>query len=186
MEDHADGTRTCQACNARLPLDSFHSDSQSPGGRRKTCKSCRTHREKTRYAEDPERHRERMANHRRANISKVRAADSARYERDKPKRLALAIANTHVRRARIAAVPFDRGISVPALRKRDGDRCYYCSARMVFRSFKKGERPGTQATLEHMQPISRGGSHTWDNCVLACWACNIGKGAREDSFWAVS
>lgn len=179
VRDFPDGTRECQGCNQRLPLDDFHNDARSPGGKRKRCKTCRIAREAERYHADVDRIRDRMSQYRRENLEKVRAADSARYERDKEKRLALAIANSHVRRARIANNGYERGITVPALRKRDGDRCYYCACKMVFKSFPKGERPATQATLEHIQPISKGGAHSWANCVLACWRCNISKGARD-------
>lgn len=33
-------------------------------------------------------------------------------------------------------------------------------------------------TLEHMIPLSRGGSHGFDNWALSCWACNHAKQAR--------
>lgn len=178
VQDHADGTRTCQECQARLPLDSFHNDSRGPGGKRKTCKTCRTARETARYNADPEAARAKMRKFRQENLDHVRAREAAAYERHRERAIASAIAQTHVRRARMAGRPYDRGISVSALRKRDGDRCYYCQVKMVFKSFPKGNRPGTQATLEHIEAIARGGSHTWNNCVLACWSCNIGKGAR--------
>lgn len=179
VKDFADGTRECAQCNLRLPLDSFHNDAKSPLGKRKQCKACRIARETERYNEDPERHRQRMLNYRNANLEKVRAADMARYERDKEKRLVHAIANSHLRRARMANNGFERGVTVPALRKIHGDTCHYCGVTMVFKSFPKGKRPTTQATLEHLQPISRGGSHTFENCRLSCWGCNISKGATD-------
>ncbi|MEW1705967.1 HNH endonuclease [Microbacterium sp. NPDC089190] len=185
VTDYEDGTRDCQICERRLPLDKFHNDAKAPAGKRKECKACRTSREVVRYHADAQNVRVRMARYRQENLEKVRAADNARYERDKDKRIALAIANTHVRRARLANNGYEPGITVSALRKRDGDRCYYCACEMVFKSFPKGERHDNQATLEHMTPISRGGSHTWDNCVLSCWRCNITKGTRLD-FWQLT
>jgi len=54
------------------------------------------------------------------------------------------------------------------LYRRDGFTCQYC-----------GNRPGTQElTLDHVQPRSQGGRTTWENCVLACTACNTRKGGR--------
>jgi 5-methylcytosine-specific restriction endonuclease McrA len=83
-----------------------------------------------------------------------------------------------VRRARIRNQGFERGVTVPALRKRDGDHCHYCNVAMYFGRSGQGTRPRNMATLEHKQAIARGGSHTFSNCVLACWACNSAKGAK--------
>ena len=52
--------------------------------------------------------------------------------------------------------------------KRDHSSCQYC-----------GVRPGTQElTIDHIIPRSRQGSTTWENCVLACVACNAKKANR--------
>lgn len=177
--DYADGTRECQGCGNRLPLSDFHNDARSPLGKRKTCKGCRTKQEAARYHSDAKRVRARMARYRADNLDKVRAADMARYERDKEKRLVLAVANSHLRRARIANNGWERGVTITALRNRDGDTCHYCGIELVFASFAKKKRPANQATIEHLTPISRGGGHTFANCALSCWACNSSKGAGD-------
>lgn len=52
--------------------------------------------------------------------------------------------------------------------KRDRFTCQYC-----------GTRPGTsELTIDHVTPRSRGGQSTWENCVLACVACNARKADR--------
>lgn len=33
-----------------------------------------------------------------------------------------------------------------------------------------------RATLDHVLPLSRGGTHTWDNVAAAHWICNMEKG----------
>ena len=49
--------------------------------------------------------------------------------------------------------------------KRDHFTCQYC-----------GCRPGTsELTIDHVHPRSRGGVSSWENCVLACVACNHRK-----------
>lgn len=181
--DFDDGTRKCQSCAMRKPLGEFHRDARAPLGRRKTCKSCRVDVEKSRYAADPEKFREKMRADRAADPERYRRVDMARYERDWEKRVAAATAYTHLRRARIASTRADKGISLAALRAMDGDLCCYCSEPVVFQSFPKGMRSDNQATLEHVLPISRGGTHTFDNCAIACWRCNISKGAADD--WTV-
>jgi 5-methylcytosine-specific restriction endonuclease McrA len=51
---------------------------------------------------------------------------------------------------------------------RDGHRCQYCGQRM----------PGTELSLDHVIPRSRGGRTCWENVVCACLACNVEKGGR--------
>jgi 5-methylcytosine-specific restriction endonuclease McrA len=54
------------------------------------------------------------------------------------------------------------------LYRRDQNTCQYC-----------GARPGTEElTIDHVQPRSRGGTSTWENCVLACLDCNQKKANR--------
>jgi len=52
--------------------------------------------------------------------------------------------------------------------KRDKYTCQYC-----------GVQPGPEElTIDHVMPKSRGGGSTWENCVLACIACNKKKANR--------
>jgi 5-methylcytosine-specific restriction endonuclease McrA len=54
------------------------------------------------------------------------------------------------------------------LYKRDSYTCQYC-----------GKQPGSEElTVEHIQPKSRGGLTTWENCVAACVECNHRKGSK--------
>jgi len=47
---------------------------------------------------------------------------------------------------------------------RDGHSCQYCGARAD--------------SIDHVRPRSRGGTHTWENVVAACRACNASKRDR--------
>lgn len=49
---------------------------------------------------------------------------------------------------------------------RDGYRCQYCGTDVNRRS----------ATLDHVQPVSKGGKSVWENSVTACGPCNSRKG----------
>ena len=52
--------------------------------------------------------------------------------------------------------------------RRDQNTCQYC-----------GARPGTpELSIDHLQPRSRGGLSSWENCVLACMECNRRKANR--------
>jgi len=63
-----------------------------------------------------------------------------------------------------AAVTFSRR----NIFKRDRFTCQYC-----------GAQPGSEElTLDHVVPRSQGGESRWENCVLACLACNKRKADR--------
>lgn len=52
--------------------------------------------------------------------------------------------------------------------KRDHNTCQYC-----------GAQPGSEElTIDHVVPRSHGGVSSWENCVLACVACNKRKADR--------
>ena len=67
---------------------------------------------------------------------------------------------TYVRVPYRARVPMTRA----ALMHRDRFRCAYCG--------------GKADTIDHVVPRSRGGAHSWENCVAACSACNHRKADR--------
>lgn len=46
--------------------------------------------------------------------------------------------------------------------------CYYCKVRLKIR----------EATVDHVIPLSKGGSIAIENCVLACSSCNVNKGNK--------
>jgi 5-methylcytosine-specific restriction endonuclease McrA len=54
------------------------------------------------------------------------------------------------------------------LYQRDNFTCQYCGTRL----------PADRLSIDHVQPKSKGGKTTWDNCVLACVGCNTRKADR--------
>lgn len=58
---------------------------------------------------------------------------------------------------------------VEALRERDGDNCWLCGNKMRF-----GGIPniGKAATVEHLQPLSKGGTWAMENLALCHLGCN--------------
>ncbi|MGW5454108.1 HNH endonuclease [Nocardia sp. NPDC003979] len=64
---------------------------------------------------------------------------------------------TYVRVPYRARVPMTRA----ALMHRDRYRCGYCG--------------GKAETIDHVIPRSRGGEHSWENCVASCAPCNHRK-----------
>src|SRR3954451_20356022 len=68
-----------------------------------------------------------------------------------------------MRLSRYVRVPYRRAVPMTraGVLRRDGRRCGYCGKRAD--------------TIDHVVPRSRGGTHTWDNCVAACRLCNSRK-----------
>ena len=73
---------------------------------------------------------------------------------------------TVMRLSRYVRVPYRRAVPMTraGVLRRDGRRCAYCARRAD--------------TIDHVVPRSRGGGHTWENCVAACRACNSRKADR--------
>ena len=71
-----------------------------------------------------------------------------------------------MRLSRYVRVPYRRPVPMTraGVLRRDGRRCAYCSRRAD--------------TIDHVVPRSRGGGHTWENCVAACRTCNARKADR--------
>lgn len=78
---------------------------------------------------------------------------------------------THVRQRR------SRKLSLLGrLFERDMGRCRYCGRECKLAKPKKGLPPaGAMATVDHITPVSRGGSSDMWNLALACWSCNNKK-----------
>src|SRR5215470_4698227 len=51
---------------------------------------------------------------------------------------------------------------------RDGNRCQYCGHKF----------PSSELSLDHVIPLSRGGTSSWENIVCSCLKCNVKKGNR--------
>ena len=75
----------------------------------------------------------------------------------------------YVRVPHRSRVPLTRG----ALMRRDNYLCAYCGHRAE--------------TIDHVVPRSRGGMHSWENCVASCMRCNHSKGDRlvEELGWTL-
>lgn len=58
---------------------------------------------------------------------------------------------------------------------RDGWICYLCNQK-IDKSLRGDS--WMRATIDHIIPICKGGTHTYDNCAAAHWLCNMEKGDK--------
>lgn len=172
------GLRICKACGEAKQDSEYHRDRCAPDGLVSKCKPCACAYEAERYERDAEKVRAKQRARRAADPDKARRQDMERYKRMRDERIERATMQSHIRRARLAEVPTDKGLTRLALRKRDGDLCHYCKREMDFSRAVGRKFHDLHATIEHVIAISQGGSHTFENCVLACRSCNLRKNAK--------
>jgi 5-methylcytosine-specific restriction endonuclease McrA len=52
---------------------------------------------------------------------------------------------------------------------RDLYTCQYCETELI----------RANLTVDHVLPVSKGGTLEWNNCVTACMPCNTAKGDKQ-------
>ena len=75
-------------------------------------------------------------------------------------------------------------IKLKSLVERDGGICYLCGREIDWNDFTTDSAGNficgsSYPTVEHLKPLARGGTHTWDNVRLAHHLCNSIKGTAE-------
>jgi len=133
------------------------------------------------YAKNKERLKPKMIAYREKNIEAVRArvrrwhkanpdkvrSNIKRYEERYPEKKKIVQMNTN-RRRRNAPGKISHGI-VDRLNKLQKNKCACCKI-----SLKK-----VKVHLDHIQPISKGGSNTDDNIQILCSSCNLTKSSKH-------
>jgi 5-methylcytosine-specific restriction endonuclease McrA len=89
----------------------------------------------------------------------------------------IALANQREHELRIPHRKLGDKITRKQLHERDGGRCYICKQKTVLKN-KGKKRNKNLSTIDHVVPVSKGGTHTWDNVRNCCWQCNIVKGSN--------
>lgn len=190
-------TKTCTKCGKTLPATAefFTRNKKTRDGLHAHCKECRSA-----YSTA---NRERFAEYKRiygaayyaANRERCRAYDAANRERRRENKRAWTAANrerlteykrfyraTHPgfvsasnrrRRARrLSAEGTHTAADIEAQVKRQKGKCFWC-----------GEKVGDTYHVDHIVPLSRGGSNDPENLVIACPSCNCSKQDKLPSEW---
>ena len=89
---------------------------------------------------------------------------------------------TITRRQKIKTNRRDDDISLAKVYKKANGICYLCGCACDYTDTRRngkyvivGKR---YPTIDHIKPIAKGGTDTWDNVALACKQCNSIKGAN--------
>lgn len=166
----APGGRLCSKCNQVQPEGAF-----KPRGH--VCIDC--FRAKSRrdgaksYHKNPQKHRDsalRAQNRKHDEYLERqriwREANGRRYRAEHRDQIYACFAR---RRAAIAKSALIEKVDRAAIIARDNSTCYLWCGRKLEPS---------EITIEHVVPLSRGGTHTADNLRVACMPCNSRKGRR--------
>lgn len=89
----------------------------------------------------------------------------------------IASVNDYQRRKRAAASSCDGVIGLGELARRDGMACGICGKRVNLSLSRKSPPHPMSASVDHIVPLSEGGTHSWENVQLAHWICNVRKGS---------
>ena len=117
------------------------------------------------------------ARFRSANPSQLYCSESCRKRaRWKRREKSLGSHGSHVKRAKRYGVEYDRSITLNKLIKRDGMTCYICGKTCTKDDKRWGPFGPDYPTIDHVIPLCKGGTHTWDNVRIACGECNEAKG----------
>jgi 5-methylcytosine-specific restriction endonuclease McrA len=161
--------KQCCRCSTEKPLSEFYTDRAKLDGKTSRCKTCckivateryfNNHKDGLEYRRRyREAHREQMAEYKREWNDNNRE----RYRSSKRK-------NELSRRAR----KLDRFIELVdpmVLFERDNGICGICASQIK-----------DDFHVDHIVPLSRGGSHSYDNTQIAHPRCNLSKGSRTVS-----
>ena len=130
---------------------------------RPACKTCHREKQIARYHADPDTHRRKASEYQKRN-RKERTRKQAEWRAQNAE---------HVRAYFRWQQRMRRGgKSVEAAEYAsliERDPCSYCGA------------PATQ--IDHIEPVTRGGSNEWYNLTAACKACNSGKRDKPLLIW---
>ena len=182
-------TKHCSKCDTDKPLAKFSKNNSRKDGLCSECKACRAVYDAERYANHAEERRAKQALYdaehveRRKQYDAGRIADSrarhaeyyiahrdsflarqSAYDKTEIGR-ASHIASKHNRRVRLGDVPLTIEV-VREVKAAIGNRCPYCGE-----TFTKGH-------IDHIVPVSSGGTNARANLIYVCANCNLRKGNR--------
>ena len=174
--------KTCTKCGVDKPLAEYYRRSNRASGYASQCIEC----DKVYKRKNAERILERNRKYRAENRELYRAADKKR--RSNPRRLdqkrdanrryfkkhyaidpVRFLSKCHIRNRRIRETGTVTQAEWDALCERAGYRCLSCGKK----------RP---LTMDHIVPVSVGGSHTIDNLQPLCKQCNCSKGTDTKDY----
>jgi 5-methylcytosine-specific restriction endonuclease McrA len=163
-----DGYKKCPRCNEVKVIASFGLDQRRPSGLKCWCKDCHTAGGRERWKNDADL-RMRVAARNKEWISRhpeKYAEYTGRWRKLNPD-AAKAVTQAY-RARRMAAEGRYTAEDVQAIHVMQKGKCAYCKSRL-----------GTSYDVDHITPLSRGGSNLRSNLQLTCRSCNAHKRSKD-------
>jgi 5-methylcytosine-specific restriction endonuclease McrA len=155
--------KTCKICQIEKSFSQFMKHSASNNGVGPYCLDCNRERGRKRYEENKEFLKEQQRQYRSDNyerrIEVEREARLRNKEKYRPTRN-----ERQLRRARVIKEK-TYFVSEKEIRKLYSDPCFVCGSK-------------ENQSIDHIVPISRGGTHSIGNLMTLCRTCNASKHAR--------
>lgn len=158
----------CQHCKIEKKLSEFHRNKSRPNGHTPECKVCANARSARRYAKEGEKLRRQMAEQRKNHYEYRLEIERKSRAKNKEKHRPGKNARQSIRNRFLGSAPFT--IIDKDLRKIYSSPCWNC---------------GTleNISLDHVIPISKGGTHSIGNMISLCRSCNSSKSNKLLSEW---
>lgn len=180
--------KRCTKCGQEKPAtpEFFCRATKESDGLRDDCKTCLSDYSRRRYQASPtkihqsqkltpEQNRERNRRWREKHRDYDRER-KRRWAKENPEKNAANARNYEARK--LAAEGTHTASDIDAQLKRQNSRCYFCGCKLT----SIPHLPNSQ-TVDHIVPLSRGGSNSPDNLVLACAHCNFSKHDKLPHEW---
>lgn len=75
---------------------------------------------------------------------------------------------------------YDEGVTLKKVQAKYHDVCQICGLMVDDTAIVNGHIKRLYPTIDHIIPLSKGGTHTWENVRLAHMSCNAGKRDKND------
>lgn len=164
--------KVCTKCQETKPLDEFHRDRTKRDGLMSACRVCKTAYETARRKANPDTVKEDRKRYRTANREKYLAGKAA-YRAANKGRIAIynAIrqAGITAERAGVVMATYSVEDIIDMWGPREEWKCVYCSSEAE--------------SIDHVQPMSKGGADAIHNIVPSCMSCNNSKGSHNLGDW---
>ena len=164
--------KRCVICTVTKPLDPrfFHRQARAYDGFHSYCKVCKSFQDRWRAPRRREKNRKQIREYNRRwrdeNREVVRGYARTFRERNLGReRLRKRVLEQNRQNKIIGGYVAEQAISQMYVDQKG--LCAYCEIVL-----------GSKWHLEHMTPLSRGGTHRWDNIALTCAPCNRKKGTK--------